>query len=183
MIVEYVGKHFHPGDQIKAYAEDKLSKVLPFVEEPIEVRITLEAEKARHVADVHLSHRHGVLQATEETENMVDAINAAVDKVAKQARRSRKKFIDQRRRKDRGSAEDNRWPVDVIEAASLDAGGGIKVVKSTHLPIKPMSVDEAALTLQSSRSEFIVFRDAATEEVSVLYRRKDQNYGLIVPES
>ena len=55
-------------------------------------------------------------------------------------------------------------------------------MRTARLPIKPMSAEEAALKLEDSRSEFIVYRDAESEKVSVLYRRKDGDFGLIAPE-
>lgn len=182
MNIEYVGRHYSIDDQMRSYAEDKLAKVLKFVDEPIDVRLTMETEKHRAIAELHLAHRHGVLQATEETEEMIDAVNLVVDKVEKQARRSRKKFIDKRRRADRVNGS-HHWPVDVLDHTTVSDDGGPRIIKSSHLQIKPMSLDEAALVLETSRNDFVVFRDAGSDRVNVLYRRKDSNYGLITPEA
>lgn len=151
-----------------------------FLEDPIDVRVTLEADKHRRIAELHLSHRHDVFQATEEAGAMEDAIHAAVDKVEKQARRARKKLLDVRRRAKRPSAE--HWPVDVIEGASVSSGVEPRIIRTNRLPIKPMTIDEAAMQLSTSKNDFFVFLDSATERVSVLYRRRDQNYGLIAPD-
>ncbi len=182
MNVDFVGRHFRIRDEIRAFTNKKLSKVLKFVEEPIEVRTTLEADKHRRIAELHVAHRHGVLQSTEEAENMQDAINAAVDKVEKQARRSRKKFMDNRRRAQRAHEEEHHWPVDVIASESIGAEVAPQVVRSHQFAIKPMTIDEAALQLKESKNEFFVFHDSVTDRVSVLYRRRDQNYGLIAPD-
>jgi putative sigma-54 modulation protein len=56
------------------------------------------------------------------------------------------------------------------------------VIETSHLHIKPMTLDEAALELDVSEQGFVVFRDATSDRLSVLYKRKDQNYGLIAPE-
>lgn len=182
MNIEYVGKHFDLTDPIKQLTESKLEKVIRFVDEPVEIRVTLDTEKGRFQADIHLSHRFGVLQSTEESlQGMNEAIQLAADKLEKQARRSRKKFIDRRRRADRTAQGDGRWPVEVLDRASVAAGSVPRVIESTHLPIKPMTLDEAALSLEESKDELLVYRDANTDEVSVLYKRKDDNYGLIVP--
>ncbi|MCB1054077.1 MAG: ribosome-associated translation inhibitor RaiA [Acidobacteria bacterium] len=182
MNIEYFGKHFDLTDGIKQFTESKLEKVIRFVDEPVEIRVTLDAEKNRFAADIHLSHRFGVLQANEESlQTINEAIQAAAEKLEKQARRSRKKFIDRRRRADRVVQEDGRWPVEVLAKDSFGTGVAPRVIESTHLPIKPMTLDEAAIALETSKSELWVFRDAGTDEVSVLYKRKDENYGLIVP--
>lgn len=182
MNIEYVGRNYQVDDQVRGFTEDKLQKVTKFLDEPVEVRITLETEKHRQIADLHISHRHGVLQATEENNDMYDALNLVVDKVEKQARRSKSKFIDKRRRADRVSQDGQRWPVNVLEAGSLAAGSEPRVIKSSHLRIKPMSIEEAALELEGSKNDFVVFRESATARINVLYRRKDSNYGLITPE-
>ncbi len=181
MNVDYVARNFEHTDAIRAYTEKKLGKILRFVEEPVEVRVTMVQEKHRHLAEVALKHRHGAIQAAEETDDMADAINLAIDKVEKQARRARKKFKDQRRRKDR-RVEEPHWPVEVLEAESLNDSQGPQVIRRSVLPIKPMSVEEAALQLEGSSNDFVVFKDAASDQVSVLYKRRDANYGLISPE-
>lgn len=179
MNIEYVARNFALQEDVRQFTADKLRKATKFLEEPVEVRVTLEVEKHRHVADLHVAHRFGVLQATEETPDMRDAINMAVDKVEKQARRSRKRHMDSKRRKDRVREEEQHWP---LEVAVPDAGAPPRVIEDSRTEIKPMTVEEAALALEDSRHAFVVFRDALSRRLSVLYRRRDANYGLIAPE-
>ena len=180
MKIEYVTRSYSPDEQVRRYAEDKLKKLLKFVEDPVEAHVTLSLEKHRAIADLQVSHRHGTLKARESADQMLDAVNLAVDKLETQAERNRKKHKDERRRAQRES-NGHHWPVDVIERASLD-GGGARVIKSGTLPIKPMSIEEAAMELDASEHDFVVFRDSESERVSVLYKRRDANYGLIAPE-
>lgn len=182
MNIEYVGRGYSLDDRIRSFVETKLEKVDKFLEEPVEIRVTLEVEKHRQIADVHIAHKLGILQAREEADDMHDALNAAMAKTVKQARRSRKKLTGRKRRAEPGGRL-QQWPLEILEPASLAAGSdGPRIVRSTHLKIKPMSIDEAALELQDSKNDFVVFRDANTDKVHVLYKRKDQNYGLIAPE-
>lgn len=181
MNVEFTARHYHLDDEIKNYAHKKLDKLEPFLEEPVEIHLILETEKIREIAELIVSHRHGVFQATEEAEQMRDAVYAVIMKVEKQARRARKKFMDQRRRADRQVNADN-WPVEVLERATMGGGERPRVIKKHNLPIKPMTIDEASLQLEQSKNDFFVFRDSTSDRVSVLYRRKDENYGLIAPE-
>lgn len=182
MNIEYTTKHFELGDGIRELVEGKLGKVAKFVEEPVEIRVILDTEKHRQIAELHVAHRHGILQATEEAETMHEAIHAVVEKIEKQARRSRKKFMDKRRRAQRNNPDNRHWPVSVVDRGSVGAEGGHRVVKTSNLPIKPMTIDEAALQLEVSKNEFFVFFDSATDRVSVLYKRKDDHFGLISPE-
>ena len=57
-----------------------------------------------------------------------------------------------------------------------------RVIETSHLPIKPMTIEEAAIELDAAEHGFVVFRDSASDRLSVLYKRKDQHYGLIAPE-
>ncbi|MDP9121857.1 MAG: ribosome-associated translation inhibitor RaiA [Acidobacteriota bacterium] len=181
MKIEYTGRNLHIDDRMRELAEAKLQKLTKFLEEPIEVRVILEIEKYRHIAELLVTHRLGVLQATEETNGtMQDAFHLAAEKAEKQARRSRKKLVERKRRADRNGHQ--RWPVDVLERETVGAGAPPRVVESTHLTIKPMSIEEAAMALETSEYGFVVFRDSGSDRLSVLYRRKDDNYGLIAPE-
>ncbi|HKI86973.1 MAG TPA: ribosome-associated translation inhibitor RaiA [Thermoanaerobaculia bacterium] len=180
MNIEYVARNTHLDDDIRAYAEDKIGKIAKFLEEPVEIRVTLETEKHLTVADLHVFHRFGELKAREATENALDAINVAVDKIGKQARRSRKKFMDKRRRADR--QDGHQWPLAVVEGKSLEAGQTPRIIRNSYLRIKPMTIEEAALELEESKNDFFVFRDSTNDRISVLYRRRDENFGLISPE-
>ena len=180
MNIDFVAHSVQLDDQIREYAENKISKLTKFLDEPIEIRIFLNQERHRCQAELRVAHRFGLIQATEETDDFLDAINLAVDKAGKQARRSRKKFMDKRRKADRNNG--NQWPVEVLEKASLGGGVQPRIIKSSVLSIKPMSLDEAALHLEGSKNDFVVFRDANNDQVSVLYKRRDSNYGLISPE-
>jgi putative sigma-54 modulation protein len=180
MNIEYIGRNFHVDDRTKAHVEKKLSKVAKFVEEPVEARATLFVEKHRQIAELHVAHRLGVLQATEESlGTMVEAINQAVEKIEAQARRSRKKLVERKRR---GDKDGQRWPVEVLDRESVGAGAAPRVIESTHLSIKPMTIEEAALHLDGAEDGFVVFLDSSNDRVSVLYRRKDRHFGLIAPE-
>jgi ribosome hibernation promoting factor len=180
MTIEIIGRNVQIDDRLRQFAAKKLQKLGRFLEEPVEIRVTLAAEKHTHVAELHASHRLGVLQATEETAgNFRDAINRLFDRVEEQARRAHEKVVNKRRRADRNNH--HRWPVEVLEERSVGRGAP-RVIETSHLSIKPMTIEEAALELEGSEHGFVVFRDSASARLSVLYRRKDQNYGLIAPE-
>ncbi len=180
MNIEYVARNLELDTKIREFTADKLQKVGKFLDEPVDVRVTMEQEKHRCSADLHITHRFGLIQANEETDDIFDAINLAVDKAEKQARRSRKKFRDKRRKADRNNG--SHWPLEIVDQDSVGIGTEPRIVESTAISIKPMSLDEAAIELEESDYGFVVFRNATSDEVNVLYRRKDNHYGLISPE-
>lgn len=182
MNVEFTARGFELDAELQSYAEKKLEKLEKFLEEPAEIHLILETEKIRQIAELVVSHRHGSMQASEAADEMRDAIHAVIGKVEKQARRAKKKFYDQRRRAGREMNHQEQWPMEVLERSSFGDSDEPRVIKKNHLPIKPMTIDEAALQLEGSKNDFFVFRDATTDRVSVLYRRRDENFGLIAPE-
>lgn len=181
MNIEFTARQYDLTDKIKDYAEKKLSKLEKFVDEPVEAHLIFEKEKLREIAEIHVSHRFGHLQASESTEDMLTSVHAVVETVIKQARRSRKKFMDKRRRSQRHMVESNGWPMTVLAGQSVDQGTPT-VIKKVDLPVEPMSLEQASSALEKSKNEFFVFLDSNTEKVSVLFRRKDNNLGLIAPD-
>ena len=180
MNIEFVGRNLELNEALRSYTEDRLEKVTRFLVEPVEIHVSLEVEKSRQIAEMHVTHRFGALQANEEGHDMQSVVSAAIEKLEKQARRSKKKAKDKKRRAQRGNGND--WPIDVLERESLSGGTPPRVIKSGRIPIKPMSIEEAALALEGSNHEFVVFLDESSDRVSVLYKRRDENYGLIAPE-
>jgi putative sigma-54 modulation protein len=72
----------------------------------------------------------------------------------------------------------------VLAAESIDQGQGEPIIiRSNSFPVKPMAVEEAVMQMDLLHKEFLVFTDSASEEINVVYRRKDGNYGLIAPQS
>lgn len=179
MNIEYVARNCQLDDGLRDFADGRLQKVRRFLDDPVDVHLTLEVEKHRHIAELLLHHRHGTLQATEETDNLRDAVAMAVEKVEKQARRSHKKYHQGRRR----SARNDGWSMEIVEGSSVGGGSEPKIIEASMIQIKPMSIDEAAMQLADGKQDFIVFRNAEIDQISVLYRRRDGNYGLITPEA
>lgn len=179
MKIDFTARHFSLNEEVREYAEKRLQRLERFLDDPVTIQVILAVEKHRHTAELVIHHRQGGLQASEEAADLRDAIYAVVDKAEKQARRARKKFIDKRRR---DQQKVGHWPLEVLNAESVSSGDVPQVIKTTNLPIKPMTIDEASLELGRSKNDFFVFLDAATERVSVLYRRRDNHLGLISPE-
>jgi putative sigma-54 modulation protein len=182
MKTEILGRNTPIDDKLRERVEQKLHKLEKFLDEPLEARVTLIAEKHSFLAELHVSHRDGVLQGNEENgSGFQEAVQRAVAKVEEAARRTHQKGVDKRRRGGDGDRS-KRWPVEVLAVDTVGEGRAPRVIENSHLDIKPMTLDEAALELESSEHAFVVFHDAARGRLSVLYRRKDHHYGLIAPE-
>lgn len=181
MQIEFVARDFRIDETVRDFTSGKLKKLEKFLQEPIAAHVVLEVEKHRHRAEIQIRHRHGSLQATEETEGMQGSLSLVVDKLEKQARRASKKFQTNRRRAARHEAEEI-WEHRVVKVSHDEESSAPRVVASKRLQVKPMTIDEALLELESTGSEFLVFRESEGQAVNVLYRKKDGDFGLIAPE-
>jgi putative sigma-54 modulation protein len=135
--------------------------------------VILSADKHRQVAEVSVHSRHLDLSAVEVTTNPRLSLAGAMEKLLRQAQRQGAK-----RRERKGSASPR------LAAPPAERGGdaGVpRVIRTRRSTLKPMSLDEAALEMDGRGEGVLVFRDAATERVSVLFRRKDGNLGLVEP--
>jgi putative sigma-54 modulation protein len=166
-------RHVEPSEGLRRYADEKAQRVHKYLRRPIEAHVTLSVEKQRHIAEVQVSANHLNITATEETDDLYSAIDLAMSKIERQVKKHVAKYKDHKgannvateRRAARGTRERN--------AARI---------RTQRVAVKPMSVDEAVLELKLQKNDFLLFRNAATESLSVIYRRKDGNYGLIEPE-
>jgi putative sigma-54 modulation protein len=185
MQIEYVARNVSVDDGLRSHVQERIARSLRYLREPVEIRVVLEGgagDKHLCAAEVHVTHRNGTFHSRSEGSALRDAATEAADAVAEQARRSRERTVDRRRRAGRQAAAERHWPVEVLARESVRAGEPPRVVKTTSLAIEPMSLEAAAGRLEVSRHDFVVFLDTTTERVSVLYKRKDGDYGLIAPE-
>ena len=185
MATEISGRNYEIPPDIREVLEKKLAKIEEkLFEDVIDVRVVLQVEKYRNICEIMLiGKRQDVKTIQESDESMHDAVNSALDHLKRQAQKNRKKIRDHHRG-DKGKSVVTEWNISVLEPAQLRATetNTPRIVKTNNIPIRPMSIEEAALRLDDSKNEFIVFRDIDTDKVSVIYKRRDSNLGLIAPE-
>ncbi len=186
MATEISGRNYEIPPDIRDMVEKKLAKIEEkLFDDVIDVRVVLQVEKYRNICEILMKGKeHDVKTVQESDESMQDAINSAIDHLKRQAQKNRKKIRDHHR-KDGAKPVVNEWAVQVLEPGQLreeTQQRAPRIVKTNSIPIRPMSIEEAALRLDESKNEFIVFRDLDTDRVSVIYKRRDNNLGLIAPE-
>ena len=187
MATEITGRNYEVTADIRAMLEKKLAKIQDkLFDDVIDVRCVLQVEKYRNICEVLIvGKEHDVKTVQESDESMQDAINQAIDHLKRQAQKNRKKIRDHHRRAGNGRKSVAEWAVQVLEPGNLREMGDHnrpRIVKTNNIAIRPMSIEEAALRLDDLKNEFIVFRDIDTDKVSVIYKRRDNNLGLIAPE-
>lgn len=179
-------KNIDPSEALKSYAANKLSRLDKQFDSPAEAQVVLSVEKLRHIAEVRITCDQLSFQAKEESENMYASLDLLVDKLKTQIRRTKEKIREKRP----VSREGIKGAEAAIAAETLaeDRSDEEKISGNTaivveSMPFKPMGTEEAAMQLELSDRDFIVYTDAGTERVHVLYRRKDGSLGLIQPDA
>jgi len=163
-------RRVEPTEGLRQYAEEKMRRVHKFLRRPIDAHVILSVLKHRHIAEVQVSANHLNITATEETDDLYSAIDLAMSKLERQIKKRVAK------------AKDHKGATDTATAVPPTSGPGGSVVRTERVAVKPMSVEEAIMHLRMRKNDFLLFTNAATETLSVVYRRKDGNYGLIEPE-
>lgn len=179
MRIEFTGRHTEVPSQIRALAERKIQKLAKVLHRITDVHVILTSDKHRQIAEVSVKSPQLTLTAAEETGDLAVSLSNVLDKLTRQAQRHTGKRQERKRRSP--SRANALWSGVLAPAAA--AGEGPRVIRTRRFVIKPMTVEEAALEVGGSEEGFVVFRDASTERVNVLYRRKDGNLGLIEPEA
>ena len=169
-------KNIDPSDHLKAYVRDKLDRFDRFLDNPAEANVVLSVEKFRHIAEINITGDRLKINGKEETNDMYSAIDMVMGKLEKQIKKSKQKI---RERRGRGGAKVDTAAGGFDYARPVDDEAEI-IVKT--LEYKPMDAEEAVMQLDLADDKFIVFTNARTDQINVVYRRNDGHYGLIQPQ-
>jgi putative sigma-54 modulation protein len=177
MEFEFTGRHIEVTSAVEQLAMKELRKLDRVLNSaPIRAHVTVSSEKYRKRAEVVIYWRDHVFTGVDENTDLNQAVTAAAAKVQKQVLRVKDKFKTKKRA---------RTPVGAAapgpEGAIEKSPNAPRIIAARRYRVKPMTAEEAALELADSKDQFIVFRDAETSRVGVLYQRTDGNFGLIEP--
>lgn len=167
------GRNMHVSDNVKDLLKKKFSKFDRYFNEDTEVFVTFSMERQNQVIEVTIPLVNNVLRAEVKAKDIKSAIEKVIDRLEGQLRKHKTKI--QKHHYD----EFVKFHLDLIEEEEQPEEK--KVVRSKRFPIKPMSVEEATLQMDLLGHDFFVFLNSDTDEVNVVYVRKDGNYGLIEP--
>jgi putative sigma-54 modulation protein len=164
---------------IREYAAKKLDHIGLDFPKVLSAHYILEVDKFRHIAELVLHcGSHITIEARDIEENLYASIDKVVDKAARQMRKFKTKIQSHRPRK----GEPVHLDEHVLTHDLHEEEGTHRIVRTEQFAVKPMSVDEAVLQLElAEHRHFLVFLNAESNKVNVLYRRKSGDFGLIQP--
>jgi putative sigma-54 modulation protein len=177
MEVEFIARNTEITDKQRELATKKLTRLGKYFNAVHEARVTIAQEKHRVCVEGFVRGKDFEVEASAETPEWTTSLQEVVAKLEQQARRMKQKLTGRKRVRE----TEKTWQVEVVERESVRRGEP-EVVETRRVPVVPMTVEEAALQLEGSAEDFIVFREASSDRVSVLYRRRDHTYGLVTPD-
>jgi putative sigma-54 modulation protein len=160
---------------LRSYAEEKLTRLTKYLEQIVTVHVVLSVNKHRQTAEVTMRVRDLTIRAEEESDDLYSSIDLVVEKLERQILRYKERIMTHGAR---NAARGNR-----VSAEAPSPEEEPRVVKNKRFAVKPVPMDEAIMQMNLLGHNFYVFRNSETEEVNVLYRRRDGHYGLIEPEA
>ena len=169
------GKNIELTAALENAVEEKIVKLDKYFNDNVTAQITLSVDKLSHIIEITIPFNGSVLRAEVEGRNMYNIMDDAVAVIEKQVN----KFKNRLRDKHRTGSVSQFTPSFLEEADSAE--GEIKIDRTKKFAIKPMSAEEAVLQMELVGHNFFVFFDSETEEVNVVYKRKNGTYGLIEP--
>jgi putative sigma-54 modulation protein len=189
MNLDITGRHIEITPALRDFTEEKLRKLEKLLDGPLEIHVVLGIEKHRHTAEIQVKSRTTVISGTEETGDLYASIGEVVDKLERQAKKHKEKRQNRRQRKSSKDPEvvaalgaTGGTETEGVAVAEVETETGPRIRRSPSYNPRPLSVEDAALELESSGREVLVFRDAETNRIQVVYRRQDGDIGLVEPE-
>jgi putative sigma-54 modulation protein len=183
MDFEYTGRHVIVTPSLREHVEEHFGKIDHLFPNSTTARahVIIDVVKNRHIAEILLHWREHTLTAKDTNADMYQALTRCIDKIEKQAVKLKKKIIERKQSATPLSALAPEQPTDGASSTNESAQRSPRIIAARRYRVKPMTAEEAAMSLAEDSNQFVVFRDSDTSRLSVLYRRKDGNYGLIQP--
>ena len=173
MKMNFTARQMRVFDQVKETAEKKLAKFDKFFNDEAEMDITFSMPNGLEMVEITIRSQGMVFRAEEASDTFDNAIDSATEALERQIRKNKTR-LQKRVKSEAFDIIDNDFS-DVEEEY-------VQNVRTKTFPFKPMSVEEAILQMNLLGHDFFVFKDAETLETCVVYKRKNNGYGLIIPE-
>lgn len=170
------GKNIDVTEGLKTAVYEKIGKLERYFTPETEIHVTLSVEKERQKIEVTIPMKGNIIRAEQVSTDMYVSIDLVEEVIERQLRKYKNKLIQQKQ----ASINFNQAFVDDIDEGY--EGEEINIIRTKRFAIKPMDAEEACIQMDLLGHNFFVFRNADTEEVNVVYKRKGNTFGLIEPE-
>lgn len=167
------GKNIEVTEGLRDAVQEKIGKLSRYFTDTTEIVVTLSVEKERQKIEVTIPMKGNIIRAEQVSNDMYVSIDMVEEIIERQLRRYKNKLID---KKQAGGFNQNFIDDDIDEEESIN------IIRTKRFAMKPMDPEEACIQMELLGHSFFVFRNAQTDEVNVVYKRKGNTYGMIEPE-
>lgn len=169
-----IGKNIEVTEGLRKAVEEKIGKLDKYFNQETEAAVTLSVEKDRQKIEVTIPVKGNIIRAEEVSTDMYVSIDLVEEIIERQMRKYKNKIVESKQ----AAAEFNKQYID----NDYDEEPEVKIVRSKKFGIKPMDPEEACIQMELLGHNFYVFCNSETDEVNVVYKRKNGTFGLIEPE-
>lgn len=170
-----VGKNIDVTPSLKETVESKLGKLERYFTPDTEIHVTLSVQREHQKIEVTIPVKGNIIRSEQESTDMYVSIDLVEEVIERQLRKYKNKLVAKHQ-------EGNNFNKELFDTEETFDDGEIKIVRTKKFGIKPMFPEDACVQMELLGHNFFVFSNAETDEVCVVYRRKDGTFGLIEPE-
>lgn len=169
------GKNIEVTEGLRSAVTEKLGKLEKYFTPETEIIVTLSVEKDRQKIEVTIPVKGNIIRSEQVSNDMYVSIDLVEEVIERQLRKYKTKIIG--KHKDGGNLRK-----EFIEKENEGEEEEVKIIRTKQFGMKPMFSEDACVQMELLGHSFFVFRNADTDEVNVVYKRKGNTYGLIEPE-
>ena len=174
MRITILGRNIDVTEGLKAAVEEKVGKLEKYFTPDTEVHVTLSVEKERQKIEVTIPVKGNIIRSEQVSNDMYVSIDLVEEVIERQLKKYKNKLIDAKQ----GGGS---FTSEILEK-DFETDDEVKIIRTKRFGVKPMYPEDACVQMELLGHNFFVFRNAETDEVNVVYKRKGSTYGLIEPE-
>ena len=183
MKITISGKNIDVTEGLRAAVQDKLGKLERYFTPDTEVIVTLSVEKERQKIEVTIPVKGNIIRSEQVSNDMYVSIDLVEEVIERQLRKYKNKLVSKSQGHPTAATPSGSIRTEFIESEDESPENDeIRIVRTKKFGVKPMFPEDACLQMELLGHSFFVFSNADTEEVNVVYKRKDGSFGLIEPE-
>ena len=169
-----IGRNIDVTEGLKSAVQEKLGKLERYFTPETEIHVTLSVEKDRQKIEVTIPVKGNIIRSEQVSSDMYVSIDLVEEVLERQLRKYKTKIVNQQQ-------AGGNFQKEFVEDEFLE-DEEVKIIRTKKFGIKPMYPEDACVQMELLGHNFYVFRNAETDEVNVVYKRKGNTYGLIEPE-
>lgn len=161
-------------DAMKAYIKDKLKRLNKYFEDGTHIRakVIVKVDKESQIVEVTIPLKSYILRSEEAKDDFYAAVDKTIDKLERQIRKNKTRLMSKKVNNSKEFALEEIKPVKEER----------KIVKRKTVEVKPMNEEEAIIQMELLGHQFYMYKDSETNKPAVVYKRKDEHYGIIESE-